>query len=285
MGADCCGGLVANATDPTRTLTLRKRFQREFGRRFRWLRGEVRREIDEYDGFGLRTNRFVFERSDAKVAAFMEWLEGKVHEGVLDVRIGTPMRAAASQWWGNVYLSSAYQRGISQAASQMRGAGAQVDQRWVDAAFQRDIHADRAGLAFIRAYEELEGVTDAMSQQISRHLAEGLATGQHPRDIAKNINDRVNRVGLSRARVLAQTEVISAHAEAQLNTFTEARIEGVQVIAEHSTAGDDRVCEICEPMEGQTYSIEEARGKIPVHPNCRCTFRPIIENGRDIELR
>lgn len=284
MGANCCG-LVTNATDPTRTLTLRKRFQREFGRRFRWLRGQIRDEVDKHDGFGLRTNRFVFERSDAKAAAFVEWLRQQVREGVLEVREGTPMRAAASQWWGSTYIRSAYQRGISDASSQMRGAGAQVEQRWVDSAFHRDIHADRAGLAFIRAYEELEGITDAMSQQISRELADGLAQGKHPRDIADRINNRVDKVGLTRARTLAQTEVISAHAEAQLNTFTEARIEGVQVVAEHSTAGDANVCEICEPLEGQTYSIEEARGRIPVHPNCRCTFRPVIENGREIELR
>ena len=37
------------------------------------------------------------------------------------------------------------------------------------------------------------------------------------------------------------------------------------------TVGDDRVCDICESYEGNTYTLAEARALIPAHPNCRCT--------------
>lgn len=41
------------------------------------------------------------------------------------------------------------------------------------------------------------------------------------------------------------------------------------------TAGDDRVCPICEDIsEGGPYTINRARSLIPAHPRCRCVFIP-----------
>jgi hypothetical protein len=41
------------------------------------------------------------------------------------------------------------------------------------------------------------------------------------------------------------------------------------------TAGDDRVCQDCEDIAADgPYDIDEARGLIPAHPNCRCAFIP-----------
>lgn len=41
------------------------------------------------------------------------------------------------------------------------------------------------------------------------------------------------------------------------------------------TAGDDRVCPVCEDIsEGGPYTINKARKLIPAHPRCRCAFIP-----------
>ena len=45
-------------------------------------------------------------------------------------------------------------------------------------------------------------------------------------------------------------------------------------MVEWSTAGDDRVCEACLPMEGVVLKLSEAHNMIPRHPNCRCSFIP-----------
>lgn len=256
--------------DPTRTTTLRKRFEGEAYRRFRSLKGRIRKEVAELDGFGLKTNRgrFDFPRSDEKVGAFMEWLRQAQRDEILGVQQGIPVNRAARQAWTSTYIESAYQRGVAQSAAEMRAQGASVDQRWVNSAFNRPIHADRVGLAYIRAYEELEGITSAMDQQISRVLAQGIAEGRGPLEIASQINKRVDKIGLTRARVLARTEVISVHAEASLNSYEEAGVSGVDAKAEFATAGDARVCPECEGLEGTVRPINEARGVIPVHPNC-----------------
>jgi hypothetical protein len=46
------------------------------------------------------------------------------------------------------------------------------------------------------------------------------------------------------------------------------------------TAGDNEVCPVCEAIsEDGPYSINTARGLIPAHPHCRCTFTP-ADDGR-----
>lgn len=286
MGEHCCS-LHANAVDPTRTTALRRRFEQEFNRRFRKLRGKIRQAVLEEDGFGLKVNRGQFDRprSAEKVAAFTDWLRATQREVLFGLPEGLPSSEAGRQLWAAPYLGQAYEGGVRRAAAQMRAAGAEVSEEWVAAAIRREQHLDRVGLVFTRVYEELEGVTEAMGQEISRVLADGIVQARGPTQITKDINDRVNKIGRNRAAMIARTEVVSAHAEATLTSFEEAGLSEVQIEAEFSTSGDSRVCEECASLEGRTYTIEESRGVIPVHPNCRCAFIPVIRNGRGVELR
>ena len=250
------------------------------------LKRAIADKVGRADAFGLVVNRgeFEFTRTDAKVGAFMDWLRDQELAQGLTVRQGARISQAAENAWTATYVESSYVRGLNQAASRLRGAGARVEQRWVDAAFRRPIHADRLGIAYTRTFSELKGITDAMDQQISRVLAEGLGSGAGPLDIARSINNRVDKIGITRARMLARTEVINAHADATLNTYKEAGLEGVDVVAEWLTAVD--ACPECVALEEQgPYSIEQARGMIPVHPNCRCAWAPLVRGGSGIELR
>jgi len=124
-----------------------------------------------------------------------------------------------------------------------------------------------------RSWQGLKGITDAMGLDLNRILAEGMVDGRGAVQIAK---DMMKQVGFSRSRAMtfARTEIINAHAEGQLDAFGKLGIEELGVMAEWSTAGDDRVCERCFGMEGQTFDIKEARGLIPLHPNCRCSWIP-----------
>lgn len=289
----CCS-LHANAErkpDPTQTTGIRNQFEAEVYRRFRWLKGMINDAVVKNDGFGLKSDsnlkinrgEFEFTRTSAKVAAFMEWLSAQQAAGVLEVSQGQSLESAANSAWTSKYISSAYARGLSKAGSQMRSGGARVEGSWLDYAFQREIHADRVGLAYTRTYSQLEGITQAMDQQISRLLAEGLAEGQGPAEIARRINNRVDKIGITRARMLARTEVIATHADAMLNGFQEAGIEGVDVEAEWLTANNP--CPICAAFsEKGPYKLSEARGMIPVHPNCRCSWSPKVVNGTGITL-
>lgn len=276
--------------DPTQTATLRAKYEAAMVRRFKALKRSIHESIVTNDAFGFNVQAaaagaFAFPRSGDKVSAFMQWLRQEARAGILQVRAGTPLSTAANNSWQNIYLDSAYQRGIAQSGREIRGAGGSVSNRWIDAAFNRPIHADAVGLIYTRAYGELEGVTAAMEQAISRALARGLAEGRGMRELAAALEDEVDGIGIDRARTIARTETIAAHAEASLNAYEEAGIEGVEVEAEFATAGDEQVCPECEDLEGNVYSLDDARGVIPVHPNCRCAFIPVIPDASNIDLQ
>lgn len=287
-----CGHIHTHAAalryDPTKTTTLRRRFEGEAARRFRALKGKVNRLLVEEDAFGLKTNlrQYAFPRSADKVSAFMAWLDEQQREGLLDVRPGVPMSRAAEASWMALYIRSAYARGMAQSAATLRASGVEVADDWVTRAFTRNFHADRVGLAYTRAFEELRGITSEMDRQISRTLAEGLSAGEGPRKLAARINNRVDRIGITRARMLARTETIRSHAEASLNSYEEAGIMGVGVQAEWRTAQDAAVCAECEAAaRAGPYALEDARGMIPLHPNCRCAWVPVVNDPREVRLQ
>ena len=274
---------AAQRQDPSRTAMLRRAFEAEIYRRFRELKGKVNGALVSGDPFGLRVN-FTFTTNPQKVAGFMQWLEDQVSLGILGVRPGTSVRTVGASAWTSTYIESAYQKGLARSASQMRAGGVKIGDRWIESALRRPIHADRVGLLYTRAFTELSGITQEMDRQLSRVLAQGAADGLAPAQIARNLNDRIDKIGLTRARTLARTEIIAAHAEATLNGFTEAGIEGVEVEAEWITAGDDVVCPECQALEGKVFDLDEARGMLPVHPNCRCAWLPKVIGGSGIEL-
>lgn len=276
---------AAQRQDPTRTLLLRRAFEGEIGRRFRELRGRVNSALLAGDPLGLRVNApaFEFTSNPAKVAGFMKWLEDQSRQGILGVRPGTSVTSVGSSAWSNLYIESAYQKGLARSASSLRAGGVKIGPRWLGSAFRRPIHADRVGLLYTRTFTELAGVTAEMDRQLSRILAQGAADGLAPSAIARKIKERID-ITERKARTIARTEIIAAHAEATLNGFTEAGIEGVEVEAEWITAGDDVVCPECQALEGKVFDLDEARGMLPVHPNCRCAWLPKVIGGSGIEL-
>lgn len=295
--------------DPTQTTTLRRAYERDLVRRFKELRRAIIIAIVADDVFGLlpkdaaqplkvktfarrpRKGEFAFERSDAKVGSFMDWITAAEYEGILEVSPGTSVRSAASKSWQNVYLQSAYQKGMASAGRNMAKQGVDVQDTWLQSAFNRPIHADRAGLIYTRNYTKLTGITDQMDQQISSVLSQGMVEGLGARAIARNIVDRVDKIGITRARALARTEIIEAHATASLNSYREAGIEGVTVLSEFATADDDKVCPQCQELDslygenGNPLPISQAEGIIPVHPNCRCAWLPVVVDPEGKVLR
>lgn len=282
-----CARMHVNATfriDPTRTTVLRQRFETDLVRRFEVIKREITLVVEQNNELGLATNagRFAFDKDVMKQDAFMRWLREQSRTGVLELKTGETIGNKKNPWT-NKYITSAYQKGVANAAAKLRGAGAKVEEKWVSSAFLRPVHADRVAQIYTRSYRDLEGITKAMDQRISETLALGLAEGKSPREIARDLRREVDAIGITRARTLARTEIVAAHSEANLTAYEEAGVYGVEVEAELSTASDP--CPECEALEGNEYTIAEARGLIPVHPNCRCAWTPKIVNGTGIELR
>lgn len=277
----------ARRSDPTRTKTARRRFAGHLRQRLNAIKYHVNRGVVERDAFNLTGGpggadirrltanvptdddltpgvaAFDFPSDREALEAFDAWLETAVRAEVLE------------EYAGDQYIRQGYGRGVKHADSQIRAnTPVEPPDEGVTATLRRPVHRDQLELLYGRAYQELEGVTAAMAQEMRRELAEGLAAGVGPRDLARDLNDRVENVGKTRATVLARTEVVRAHAEGTLGRYGQQLGDDVEVTptTEILVADDARVCDICDSLRGSTFTLKEARGTLPIHPQCRCAW-------------
>ena len=311
--------------DPTRTTYIRNAFAREMSRRFDKLCKEIRRMVVDEDGFGLKAKAdadsamrrlgvgdskisvhttFDFPTSPEKIAAFRLWLDEMVAKGILETYEVQQIGKALNENWTDTYIRQAYEQGVRRGREELIGAGFAVPpfaETTGAAGLQlgaslliNPFHADRVGILYVRAFEELKGITAEMSTQVSRILAQGIAEGDNPNILARKmvrtitgpygdlgITDVIGRKipARQRARMLARTEIIRAHHQATVQEYMNWEVEDVYVLAELVTAEDWRVCSVCKKLEAKTrkkpIKPSEAMNLIPVHPNCRCCTIPI----------
>jgi len=276
--------------DPSRTSILRRQFMADMKRRFKAVSKEIVKFIVEEDAFGLIPSKpftlnvekqaYRFLTNSDKVKTYRKWLKQQV-----DAKILSPISPMNNKPWTSVYVTSAYKKGMFRAYTQVHAEALAVTPNFYKGSYTQFLRdsfnqpelLSKVELLSTRAFNEMQGITDTMSQQMSRILADGLAHGTGVGSIAKELTDTVGNISRKRAMVIARTEIINAHAEGQLDAFEMLGIDEVGAEVEWSTAGDDSVCEQCDELSGQVYLIDDARGMIPQHPNCRCAWLPVVK--------
>jgi len=277
--------------DPSRTTMLRKRYMADMKRRFAKVSRAIQELIVGDDALGLITSEpltfqqqvprqdWRFNSNANKVKAYRKWLQQQI-----DAKILT-MDAISGKPWTATYADNAYRKGMMRAYIQVHKEALAKDiafyeggkAQFLREAFAAPVVLSKIELIYTRAFDELKGVTAVMGQQMSRTLANGLIKGDGPRAIARELRKNVANITKKRALVIARTEVIYAHAEGQLDAFERLGVKEFGLMAEWLTAGDDRVCEQCGGLSGQVFTVAEARGMLPIHPNCRCCWMPFLK--------
>ncbi len=94
-------------------------------------------------------------------------------------------------------------------------------------------------------------------------------------EIIQAARDRFPGITASRASLIVETELARALNAGLLWTYA---YNGVQEV-ELRTRGDDRVCKICEPLNGVRYRINDipAGRSLPLHPRCRCVWLAVLD--------
>lgn len=267
------------------------------------------------DVFGLNTQvyaemrpplpkEFAFPRLEQKVSLFMEWLKLQEERGIIQLGTFTRIGGSIEDAWTNMFILDSYKRGVIRARSELNKAGYKVpsieDSGGIESIMGMPMHADRVGYVYTRAFQGLVEITAKMDTQLSQVLAQGLIDGDNPIIIARKLRATITGEGAQdlgitdslgrfipakrRAEMLARTEIIRAHHMAAIQEYKNWRAGGTNVIAEWSTAGGKRTCEICDSLEGRRYSLEEIENMIPMHPMCRCVAVPIEVNERGEEI-
>jgi len=124
----------------------------------------------------------------------------------------------------------------------------------------------------VNSLELAKQVNGTTLERIRAALIEGFDEGEDIAKLTRRVTEVYGNEFRRRAATLARTEVIKASNEGALWRYER---EGVEK-AEFYAALDERTCEDCMGYHGNIYPIGEAHGLIPVHPNCRCTYIPVV---------
>lgn len=114
--------------------------------------------------------------------------------------------------------------------------------------------------------------TNKLNKCVNNVLSSGIVQGKTFTEMAIQINNEMNK-GFNVAHRLVRTETMHTLNMSSLNSYKDS---GVVKEVQYWAALDERTCEICGIMHGNTYKINEAP-ILPIHVNCRCTYIPVIK--------
>ncbi len=280
--------------DPTSTGPLRGKFRNDLDRRWARLRVLVREAISQANILNLGPPTISSIANVAaqhgplpgvdKVQGFSRWIEEAMRQIVL----------GGQGEWAARYVDDAVELATQRAehlVGRVRKINAVADQRsqhlgsWAEA--------------------ELRGICDAVSQQAVRAAAQCIMLRKRPAAVARAVCDRINAIGRTRSRQMADHVVVKSFSLATLDAYRAMGISHVGIVPEHLpkieqtkhgktfardakrrrkvdldvvevlTAGDDQVCELCQDISDDgPYTLDDAEELIPAHINCRCGFIP-----------
>ncbi len=111
-----------------------------------------------------------------------------------------------------------------------------------------------------------------LSYTLNTALTRSLVRGTSMGGLAKEINGVMDS-GYKNALRLARTETMHYLNDSALKAYKDAGVERVQFWA----AEDERTCPECGALHGREFPIGKAP-ILPIHPNCRCTYIPAVED-------
>lgn len=179
----------------------------------------------------------------------------------------------------DAYLTGSYAGGVQLANWLTSGSGIadQVDvpdwSAWVPGDAQAALAASDGGL---RSLLDNSGITihsilDGLLDQMGNQIADGLAHGMSPDQIAGSIVDLLNIQ--SRATMIAQTETARAQIAGAANVY------GLNGVNQWDLVTADNPCEECIAIaENNPYDLHDFEDMPPVHPYCRCSMTPVLES-------
>lgn len=280
-----------NKYDPTNTQGMRRRLQAQMKKIFTRLRSLIFKLIVKEDAFGLIPKprnpftgnaRWSHLKGPERVRAFRAWLASimkdtdKSVEEAIDRYIREGFEKGAGRAFDDVNGTAAARAVASSTAEEAASKAAFYEggrKEFLRSSFAKATTREKVVMLASRTLDEVKGVTEVTARQIVRTLTDGLVQGKSPREIARALTP-ILEGNKSKATTIARTEIIRAHAEGQLDALENLGVEEVGVAVEWSTAGDERVCPMCAPLQGVILKLKEAKGMLPRHPNCRCSWIP-----------
>lgn len=137
------------------------------------------------------------------------------------------------------------------------------------------------------SFELIGGISDTTRDVLENEISRWIEEGESLPVLANRLSQFV--FSEARARMVAETEVTRAYAEANREIW---RRSGIIQEMTWRTSQDELVCQICSPLNGQVINVNSDLGFIseqigniaipPAHVRCRCWIVPVISQGNII---
>lgn len=236
-------------------------------KRYRRLRGEVRRRVENGE----------LETPSGR-AELLRWLRSQQRELLL-ATVAASAAAALGTHWIDKFVSSAFSTGWRNGTRALAdgGVGGDVEVPRDMEATERQISASTPGVRERRRevrdnlLADLAAAVDDTAAEVERVISESVREGRSREDTVAAINDRLQKVGVTRGRQIAAYHLADAHTRAAAERYRTRGVFQVRVV------NADPCPEICAEKVGPTYSIREAvRGELcPFHPFCQGFVVPV----------
>lgn len=119
-----------------------------------------------------------------------------------------------------------------------------------------------------------ESISAETARMLEQALLAGYEAGEDIPTIAKRVKSVFADCDRRRSVLISRTETIGASAQGTIEGY---RDSGVVEQAEFLAAIDERTCEDCDAMNEEVFNLDDTGGIIPIHPDCRCCWIPVVE--------
>lgn len=246
--------------DPTGQAGNRLRAKREISRRVRSLREPVLQILDSFPIESITVNKTTYQYSvnPDRLASLFDELQLYFFQAL---ELDTFSRG----WFLNEYLGQAWQQGTVKSFSRLKTLAESVapnraELMQLDSVLTSPEYANRFDLISARAFENMKSFSGQAANDLGRILGQGVALGQSPRTIARDIRKKFDQIEGYRALRIARTEVNHSFTEARYEQSKDVRDRlGLEVSVLHVSALVDSTRPNHAARHGKLYTLEEQR--------------------------
>lgn len=262
--------LPANPKDPTGVDRLERAAINDFDKRFRNIRNGYIAALNRIPASPVVNEKYAFNLDPALLSAMFGSLDTMVDEELME-------GGEENLWFFNAYVSKAYQRGTAQEFANLSQQSPvyHAGQKSLSDIVMSEPYRRRIALVKAREFEEMKGLAGGVKPLLNRILADGIARGKNPRDIAKEITAATGQIDDVRARRIARTEITTALRRARMDEADDATERyGIQTMQMHMSALSPTTRITHASRHGTLHTTEEQRdwwSEDANSINCKCS--------------
>lgn len=275
--------LPANPRDPTGADRLERGAFRDFSKRFRKIRDGYLLALDRIPSEPVVNRRYVFNLDSTLLNAMFSGLDSMVDSILLE-------GGEDKLWFFESYVSVAYQRGTAQQFANLSQQSPvyHAGQQSLQDILMSEPYRRRTALVRAREFEEMKGLAGGTKSLLNRILADGIARGKNPREVAKDITKATGQIDDVRARRIARTEIPTALRRARMDETDDAQERyGIRTMEMHISALSPTTRRKHADRHATLHTTEEQRdwwSQDGNSVNCKCSTVSVMvdDNGKPL---